>query len=117
MSALGVASAENLRFPDYLIYEPIRTVLLFRQGVTVVVPAPERYAIHKLIVSSWRLTETLGRLRAGKDLTQAAVLFEALVQKRHGDELTDAWEEAWSRGDPWKEGIVSGLSRLPKKQH
>lgn len=117
MPALGVASAENLRFPDYLIYEPIRTVLLFRQGVTVVVPAPERYAIHKLIVSSWRLTETLGRLRADKDLTQAALLFEALVQKRHGDELTDAWEEALNRGDPWKESIVSGLSRLPKKQH
>ena len=65
-------------------------------------------------MSSWRLTETLGRLRADKDLTQAALLFEALVQTRHGDELTDAWEEAWNRGDAWKEGIVSGLSRLPK---
>ncbi|MDR6434393.1 hypothetical protein [Brucella pseudogrignonensis] len=37
---------------------------------------------------------------ADKDLTQAALLFEALVQTRHGD--------------AWKEGIVSGLSRLPK---
>ena len=114
MPALGGASAENLRFLDYLIYEPIRTVLLFREGVNVLVPAPERYAIHKLIVSSRRLADTLGRLKADKDLTQAALLFEALVQTRHGDELADAWEEAWNRGDAWKEGIVSGLSRLPK---
>jgi len=114
MPALGGASAENLRFLDYLIYEPIRTALLFREGINVLVPAPERYAIHKLIVSSRRLTDTLGRLKADKDLTQAALLFEALVQTRHGDELRDAWEEAWDRGDAWKEGIVSGLSRLPK---
>lgn len=114
MPALGGASAENLRFLDYLIYEPIRTVLLFREGVNVLVPAPERYAIHKLIVSSRRRTDTLGRLKADKDLTQTALLFEALVQTRHGDELADAWEEAWNRGDAWKEGIVSGLSRLPK---
>lgn len=114
MPALGGASAENLRFLDYLIYEPIRTVLLFREGINVLVPAPEKYAVHKLIVSSRRLTDTLGRLRADKDLTQAALLFEALVQTRHGIELSDAWEEAWERGDAWKEGIVSGLSRLPK---
>ncbi|QWK80826.1 nucleotidyltransferase family protein [Ochrobactrum sp. BTU1] len=114
MPALAGASAENLRFLDYLIYEPIRTVLLFREGINVLVPAPERYAIHKLIVSSRRLTDTIGRLKADKDLTQAALLFEALVQTRHGDELTDAWEEAWDRGDAWKEGIVTGLSRLPK---
>ncbi|MCO5964780.1 nucleotidyltransferase family protein [Sinorhizobium meliloti] len=114
MPALGGASAENMRFLDYLIYEPVRTVLLFREGVNVLVPAPERYAVHKLIVASRRLTDTLGRVKADKDLSQAALLFEALVETRHGDELADAWEEAWERGDAWKEGIVSGLSRLPK---
>ncbi|QND29435.1 nucleotidyltransferase family protein [Sinorhizobium meliloti] len=114
MPALGGASAENMRFLDYLIYEPVRTVLLFREGVNVLVPAPERYAVHKLIVASRRLTDTLGRVKADKDLSQAALLFEALVESRHGAELTDAWEEAWERGDAWKEGIVSGLSRLPK---
>lgn len=114
MPALGGASAENMRFLDYLIYEPVRTVLLFREGVNVLVPAPERYAVHKLIVASRRLTDTLGRVKADKDLSRAALLFEALVETRHGDELADAWEEAWERGDAWKEGIVSGLSRLPK---
>jgi hypothetical protein len=40
---------------------------------------------------------------ARRDLSQAALLFEALVETRHGDELADAWEEAWERGDAWKE--------------
>jgi hypothetical protein len=113
MPALGGASAENLRFLDYLIYEPVRTVLLFREGVDVLVPAPERYAVHKLIVSSRRLTDTLGRVKADKDLSQAALLFEALVETRHSDELVDAWEEAWDRGGSWREGLCNGLLRLP----
>ncbi|MBP2448899.1 nucleotidyltransferase family protein [Rhizobium leguminosarum] len=113
MPALGGASAENLRFLDYLIYEPVRTVLLFREGVNVLVPAPERYAVHKLIVSSRRLTDTLGRVKADKDLSQAALLFQALVETRHGDELADAWGEAWDRGESWKEGLCKGLLRLP----
>ncbi|TVZ73929.1 hypothetical protein BCL32_2220 [Rhizobium mongolense USDA 1844] len=115
MPALGGASAENLRFLDYLIYEPVRTVLLFREGVSVLVPAPERYAVHKLIVSSRRLTDTLGRVKADKDRSQAALLFEALVETRHDDELADAWAEAWDRGDSWREGLSGGLLRLPDK--
>ncbi|MEY9560167.1 nucleotidyltransferase family protein [Sinorhizobium fredii] len=115
MPALGGASAENLRFLDYLIYEPIRTVLLFREGVNVLVPAPERYAVHKLIVASRRLTDTLGRVKSDKDLTQASLLFEALIETRHDYELADAWGEAWERGDSWKEGLCNGLLRLPDK--
>lgn len=114
MPALDGASAESLPFLDYLIYEPVRTVLLYREGVDVLVPAPERYAVHKLIVSSRRHTDTLGRVKADQDLSQAALLFEALVETRHGDELADAWGEAWERGDAWKEGIIKGLARLPK---
>ena len=115
MPALGGASAENLRFLDFLIYEPVRTVLLFREGVNVLVPAPERYAVHKLIVSSRRRTDTLGRVKADKDLAQASLLFQALVETRHDSELADAWEEASDRGDAWREGISSGLLRLPAK--
>jgi hypothetical protein len=37
----------------------------------------------------------LGRVKAVKDLFPAALLFEALVETRHSDELADAWEEAW----------------------
>jgi len=54
MPALGGASADPLRFLDFLIREPVRTMLLHRSGVPVVVPDPSRYAIH----SSWRAAGT-----------------------------------------------------------
>jgi hypothetical protein len=113
MPALEGASAENLRFTDYLIYEPVRTVLLHREGVNVLVPAPERYAIHKLIVSSRRLTDAPGRARRDKDLFQASLLSEALHETRQSDVLAEAYLEAWDRGKAWQEGIASGLAMMP----
>jgi hypothetical protein len=113
MPALGGASAENLRFMDYLIYEPVRTVLLHREGVNVLVPAPERYAIHKLIVSSRRLTDAPGRAKRDKDLFQASLLSEALHETRQSDVLAEAYLEAWDRGKAWQEGIASGLAMMP----
>ncbi|WJI64332.1 GSU2403 family nucleotidyltransferase fold protein [Mesorhizobium sp. C416B] len=47
------------RFLDFLIRDPIRTALLHRSGLPVLVPSPQRYAIHKLIVAS-RLGRALG---------------------------------------------------------
>lgn len=113
MPALGGASAENLRFLDYLIYEPVRSVLLHREGVSVIVPAPERYAVHKLILSSRRLTDALGRAKRDKDLHQASLLAQGLVETRQGDILADAYEEAWERGKSWQDGILAGLDAMP----
>ncbi|QND44549.1 hypothetical protein HB780_01465 (plasmid) [Rhizobium lusitanum] len=113
MPALGGASAENLRFLDYLIYEPVRTVLLHREGVNVLVPAPERYAVHKVIVASRRLTDALGRAKRDKDLLQASLLFEALLETRQSDIIADAYGEAWERGKSWQESIISGLAIMP----
>jgi hypothetical protein len=114
MPALSGAYAENLRFLDYLIYQPVRTVLLHREGVNVLVPAPERFAVHKLIVASRRLGDALGRAKADKDLPQAALLFEALVETRQGDVVADAWQEAWDPCAAWNEGISKGFRRLPE---
>jgi hypothetical protein len=113
MPALGGASAENLRFLDYLIYEPVRTVLLHREGVSVNVPAPERYAVHKLIVASRRHSDGLGRAKRDKDLLQASLLFEALQETKQGYLLADAYNEAWDRGAAWREGIEFGLKMMP----
>lgn len=46
MPALGSASADPLRFLDFLIREPVRAMLLHRSGVPVVVPDPSWYAVH-----------------------------------------------------------------------
>ncbi|PST20593.1 hypothetical protein C7U60_15485 [Mesorhizobium plurifarium] len=115
MPALGGASAEPLRFLDYLIYEPVRTVMLHKAGVNVNVPAPERYAVHKLIVASRRLTNALGRAKRDKDLVQAGLLFEALMVTRQGAILADAYQEAWDRGPSWQEAIRKGTAMLPKQ--
>ncbi|CDM61952.1 hypothetical protein LPU83_pLPU83d_0581 (plasmid) [Rhizobium favelukesii] len=113
MPTLGGASAENLRFLDYLIYEPVRTVLLHREGVSVIVPAPERYAVHELIVASRRLPDALGRAKREKDLLQASLLTQALAETRQSGLLADAYKEAWDRGKAWQEAIIAGRSAMP----
>lgn len=115
MPALGGASAQPLRFLDFLIYEPVRSVLLHRSGVSVIVPAPERYAVHKLIVAARRRHDPSGRLKRDKDAHQAALLGEALIGTRRGSELAEAFAEAWNRGPAWKEGLRQGLELLPVK--
>ncbi len=54
MPALGGASVQPLRFLDFLIHQPVRAVMLHASGVPILIPAPERYAIHKLIIGSCR---------------------------------------------------------------
>lgn len=112
MPALGGISAEPLRFLDYLIYNPIRTVLLHKSGVTVNVPAPERYAVHKLIVASRRQNDDNGVLKREKDVQQASHLFEAMGATRRHSDLALAYCEAWERGHSWREAIARGLSLL-----
>ena len=86
--------AQPLRFLDYLIREPVRAVLLHDIGVPVTVPAPERFAVHKLIVSQRRKS---GSEKSRKDLAQAEALLDALSTHRPAD-LNAAWSEAWSGG-------------------
>ncbi|MER8911176.1 GSU2403 family nucleotidyltransferase fold protein [Mesorhizobium sp. M0854] len=116
MPPLGGASAQPLRFLDFLIHEPIRTVLLHRSGVPVVVPSPGRYAVHKLIVASRRQNNANGVGKREKDVHQAALLVEALEATRRQDDLAIAFSEAWDRGKHWREAIQKGLGLIPQKQ-
>lgn len=110
MPALGGAAAEPLRFLDYLIFEPVRTVLLHKSGVAVNVPAPERYAVHKLIIAARRRNDTGGIQKRDKDARQAGILAEALISTRRQSDLAIAFGEAWQRGISWQEAIRRGLS-------
>lgn len=116
MPSLGGASAQPLRFLDFLIHEPIRTVLLHRSGVPVIVPSPERYAVHKLIVASRRHSDANGVAKREKDVHQASLLVEALETTRRQDDLALAFVEAWGRGPHWMDALMKGLSLLPPKQ-
>lgn len=101
--------AEPLRFLDFLIYDPEPAVLLHDAGIHVLVPSPQRYAIHKLIVSRRRPEGTAKR---DKDIQQSAALLTVLNEKRPY-ELKLAWENAYSRGNTWQRLLAEGLSQIP----
>jgi hypothetical protein len=103
MPALGGAAAQPLRFLDFLIH---------RAGVAVMVPAPGRYAVHKMIVATRRRTIGGDRTKIEKDIHQAGSLIEAMSARHHHD-LVDAWIEARERGRSWRDALANGLAMLP----
>lgn len=115
MPALGGAYAQPLRFLDFLLTDPVRSVMLHRSGISVTVPAPERYAVHKLIVASRRQADDNGILKRDKDVRQAEILMEALIETRRHADLAEVYAEAWKRGPSWKEGIAKGMSFMHEK--
>jgi hypothetical protein len=94
-----------------LIAEPIAAAVIYRNGVLVQIPRPERYAVHKLIVAD-RRQGGADALAARKDREQAAFLIEALAEDRP-DDLVEALEDARSRGPRWRERLDRSLARLP----
>ena len=113
LPALGV-SAQSLHYLNYLIAEPIPAAGVYRDGVLVRIPRPERFAIHKLIVAD-RRREGPTSLKSRKDLMQAELLIEILAEDRPGD-LTEAYEDAMSRGARWQDHIGNSLKRVPAAQ-
>lgn len=109
LPALGVA-AQSLHFLNYLIAQPIPAAALYRSGVLVQIPRPERFAIHKLIVADRRAGRDA--IKAEKDRLQAAFLIEALAEDRP-DDLAEAYEDARARGPEWRRRIDATLARLP----
>jgi hypothetical protein len=100
--------AQPLRFLDFLVYDPEPAVVLHGGGVYVSVPRPERYALHKLIISQRRREDTVKR---DKDIQQAAALLAVLAEKRP-HELRGAWEEAVGRGKAWRDLLGRGLAQV-----
>lgn len=111
LPALGV-SAQALNYLNFLIADPIPAIALYRSGVLVQIPRPERFAIHKLIVADRRKGGP-DQFKARKDRAQAALLIAVLAEDRP-DELIDAYEDAMSRGPRWRERIEASLKRMPE---
>ncbi len=105
-------SAQALNYLNFLIAEPIHAVALYRSGVLVQIPRPERFAIHKLIVADRRQGGS-DRDKARKDRGQAAFLVSILAEDRP-DDLAEAYEDALSRGPRWFERIKSSLAHMPR---
>ena len=103
--------AQALPYLDFSLNSAIDAVVLYRDGLPVRIPAPERFAIHKLIVASVR--RGTHRAKAEKDLAQAAWLVEALSEARPF-ELAEALDEARNRGPKWRSAIDNSLARRPE---
>ena len=110
LAALGV-SARALHHLDFLIDEPIDAAAVYREGVLVRVPRPERFAIHKLIVADRRLEGPDSR-KGRKDLMQVELLVSALAEDRPAA-LGQAYADAIARGPRWKSRIERSLKRRP----
>jgi hypothetical protein len=100
--------AQPLRFLDFLIHEPEQAVVLHGPGIHVRVPGPERYAVHKLIISMRRRA---GVAKRDKDLQQVEVLIAALAERR-AHEFRRVWEEAHHRGPKWRKHLLEGMTRI-----
>lgn len=113
LAALGTY-AKSLHHLNYLIAEPIPAIAVYRSGVLVQIPRPERFAIHKLIVAD-RRRDGPDSLKAVKDRMQAAFLIEVLTQDRP-DELAEAYQDALAIGPHWRERLQNSLARLPESR-
>jgi hypothetical protein len=109
LPALGV-SAQALNYLNFLIAEPIHAAAIYRSGILVQVPRPERFAIHKLIIAD-RRRDGAGSLKSAKDRQQAAFLVEVMAEDRP-DDLAQAYATAMNVGPRWREHIASSLNRM-----
>lgn len=112
MPALGGAGATPLRFLDFLIKDPVWSVILHRGGVPVRVPEPARYAVHKLILSTRRHEASFAK--ADKDRVQASLLVKALSKQR-SFELGEALAIAESNGPKWRAAVEQASTGLDQE--
>lgn len=104
---------QPLRFMEFSLERVTQAVLADRNGaaVTVTVPAPARYAVHKLLVVGERSGAM--RTKANKDLQQAAALFDYLLATQPAA-LHEAWHDAIGRGPGWRKRALEGLIALQR---
>jgi hypothetical protein len=111
LPALGVG-AQALNYLDFLIADPIHAAALYRSGILVQIPRPERFAVHKLIVADGR-RDGAGHIKSVKDREQAAFLITAMAEDRP-DDLALAYATAREVGPHWRHHIGNSLKRMPE---
>jgi hypothetical protein len=110
---LGLA-LECLKFMEFSLMDTTQSVLLSKEGACIVnIPAPERYAVHKLIVYGERPVSE--RVKANKDLGQAAAIFKVLFDNGNVDLIRNAWADATSRGPGWVKRLNQGKAALLRR--
>ncbi len=106
------AFAEPVRFLDYLLEDIQPATLLYKHGIFINVPAPARFAFHKLVVSQRRRAGAVEKIM--RDLAQAEQLFEVLIEGRPGD-LILAYEAAEEMGEKFIQQLTMGMESINPK--
>lgn len=101
-------AAQPLEGLDYLIEASIDAAVLAGAGIRVNVPAPARFAFHKLWLAAVRPASEAAK--AKKDLRQAEQVLEVLLDDRP-DDLVAAWNELTRRRSMIR-GAKASLSKL-----
>lgn len=98
--------AQGLHYLDFLIKDPMPAVSIYMEGLLLQVPRPERFAIHKLIISQQRAPGSGAKAR--KDVQQARAIIWAMAQDRL-HEISSAIEEADGMGPKWRAALDLAL--------
>jgi hypothetical protein len=101
--------AHPLRFLDYLLEDIQPAVAVTKAGILVNIPAPARYAFHKLMTASRR--PSYWQTKSSKDISQARQLFTALLDLRPGD-ITLAKDAINKQPDAFKKGVKDSWKKL-----
>jgi hypothetical protein len=102
---------QPLRFMEFSLEDVQQATLFDPTGrcVVVSIPAPQRYAIHKLLVVGERAGAY--RSKVSKDVAQAAALLEYFAQA-DPEAATAAWRDALGRGPGWRRRALEGRRAL-----
>jgi hypothetical protein len=102
---------EPLKFMEFSLEQTTQGLLFSNLGACVVnLPAPERYAIHKLIVYGERPVNQ--RAKATKDLLQAAALTSYFLVNEQAEVFNSAWCDAIGRGKGWRSRAEQGRKAM-----
>lgn len=109
---LGV-NLQPLPFMEYSLVDVQQSALFSGEVVVLVnVPAPARYALHKLIVVGER--KGAYAAKSVKDLDQAGMLLARLQEFRRG-EVDEAWCDLVDRGTGWRRRALQGVAALERR--
>jgi hypothetical protein len=90
-----------LRYTDILLENPVKVI---EDGITVLIPNPAAFALHKLLISEKRKNNE----KRSKDIEQALFVLEAI-------KLNDALKIYRAFPKPWKKSILKTLEKSEKQ--
>lgn len=99
-------NATALRFLELLTKNVIKVKI---EGISVTLPHPANFALHKLIVFQRRLKQE----KVIKDIDTAIALLKALIDKGEGDVIKDVFNSMHYK---WQNRIIRGLEKAKEKE-